>query len=61
MDLPKHLQQLLPICDEMGVSLYQRFSESDASSFLNIPIQSLQLIRGQNKISYLELNESQIE
>ena len=39
----------------MGVALYQRFSEDEAEEFLNIPVQSLKLLRGQNKISFIAL------
>ncbi len=39
----------------MGVALYQRFSEDEAVEFLNIPVQSLKLLRGQNKISFIAL------
>ena len=39
----------------MGVALYQRFSEDEAVEFLNVPIQSLKLLRGQGKISFIGL------
>ena len=39
----------------MGVALYQRFSEDEAVEFLNIPVQSLKLLRGQGGISFIGL------
>ena len=55
MDLPENIQKLIPIANSMGVALYQRFSEDEAVDFLNIPVQSLKLIRGQGKISFIAL------
>ena len=55
MELPENIQNLIPIADSMGVALYQRFSENEAVEFLNIPVQSLKLLRGQNKISFIAL------
>jgi predicted DNA-binding transcriptional regulator AlpA len=61
MELPESLQHLIPIANNMGVALYQRFSETDAATFLNIPLESLALIRGQNKISFIQLDSNHIE
>jgi len=55
VELPENIQNLIPIADSMGVALYQRFSEDEAVEFLNIPVQSLKLLRGQNKISFIAL------
>ena len=55
VDLPENIQNLIPIADSMGVALYQRFSEDEAVEFLNIPVQSLKLLRGQGKISFIGL------
>ena len=55
MELPENIQKLIPIADSMGVALYQRFSEDEAVDFLNIPVQSLKLLRGQGKISFIAL------
>ncbi len=55
MTLPEKIQNLTPIAEEMGVALYQRFSEDEAVNFLNIPIQSLKLLRSQGKISFIGL------
>jgi len=55
VELPENIQNLIPIADSMGVALYQRFSENEAVEFLNIPVQSLKLLRGQNKISFIAL------
>jgi predicted DNA-binding transcriptional regulator AlpA len=55
LDLPEQLQKLIPIAESMGVALYQRFSEDEAIDFLNISTQSLILLRGQGKISFIAL------
>lgn len=55
MELPENIQNLIPIADSMGVALYQRFSEDEAVEFLNIPVQSLVLLRGQGQISFIGL------
>ena len=55
MDLPENIQTLIPIADSMGVALYQRSSEDEAVDFLNIPVQSLILLRGQGQISFIGL------
>jgi len=55
VDLPQQLQNLIPIAESMGVALYQRFSEDEAIDFLNISKPSLQLLTGQNKISFMQL------
>lgn len=55
VELPENIKKLIPIADSMGVALYQRFSEDEAVNFLNIPVQSLQLLRGQGKISFIAL------
>jgi predicted DNA-binding transcriptional regulator AlpA len=55
LDLPEQLQKLIPIAESMGVALYQRFSEDEAIDFLNISKSSLQLLTGQNKISFIKL------
>lgn len=55
MELSENILQLIPIADSMGVALYQRFSEDEAVEFLNIPAQSLELLRGQGKISFIAL------
>ena len=55
MELPEHLQKLIPIADSMGVALYQRFSEEEATDFLNVSESSLKLLRGQGEISFISL------
>ena len=55
MTITEKIQKLTQIAEEMGVALYQRFSEDEAVEFLNIPIQSLILLRGQGKILFIGL------
>ncbi len=61
MELTDHLQQLKPMAEEMGVALYQRFTEDEAATFLNIPIESLKLIQGQGNIAFIKLDESTMQ
>ena len=59
--LPKHIQSLIPIADELGVALYQRFTEGDAIQFLNIPSESLSQLRSQGRISFIQLDNNTVE
>lgn len=61
MELPEQLKSLIPIADEMGISLYQRFSESDSAAFLSISSNSLTQLRSQGKISFIQLDNNTIE
>jgi predicted DNA-binding transcriptional regulator AlpA len=53
--------ELCQIADSMGIALYARFSENDGAKFLNLPPQSLALIRGQGKISFIQLDTDKVE
>ena len=61
MELPEQIQSLIPIADELGISLYQRISEDDAVTFLNISLQSLTQLRSQGKISFIQLDNNTVE
>ena len=61
MELTDNLQRLKPMAEEMGVALYQRFTEDEAATFLHIPIESLKLIQGQGKIAFIKLDENTTE
>ena len=61
MELTDYLQRLKPMAEEMGVALYQRFTEDEAATFLNIQIESLKLIQGQGKIAFIKLDENTTE
>ncbi len=61
MELPEQIQSLIPIADELGVALYQRFTDDDAIQFLNIPSESLTQLRSQGKISFIQLDNNTVE
>ena len=58
MELTDYLKRLKPMAEEMGVALYQRFTEDEAATFLNIQIESLKLIQGQSRIAFIKLDEN---
>jgi predicted DNA-binding transcriptional regulator AlpA len=53
--------ELCGIADSMGIALYGRFSENDGAKCLKISPQSLALIRGQGKISFIQLDANKVE
>lgn len=57
----KYSDQIQAMADEMGISLYQRFSEIDAASFLQVEVNTLATARQQQKISYFQIEEKKIE
>lgn len=61
MDIPEPIQQLATMSDEMGVSLFQRFSEADASCFLHINLESLKRLRENGKLAFFQVDENNIE
>lgn len=61
MEPPEQLQSLIPIADELGIALYQRISEEDAVTFLNISSESLSQLRSQGKISFIQLDNDTVE
>ncbi len=56
-----HVEHLSPIAEDMGISLYQRFTESDAAAFLNVSVTTLKSMRLQNKVGFLGLPNNQVE
>jgi len=61
MELTDNLQRLKPMAEETGVALYQRFTEDEAATFLNIKVESLKLIQGQGGIAFIKLDENTTE
>ncbi len=53
--------QLSEIADSMGISLYQRFSLSEASVFLRCPIKDVQKLISQRKIDYIQITNNQVD
>jgi prophage regulatory protein len=53
--------QMCEFADNMGIAMYGRFSEVDAAKFLDIPIQSLALIRGQGKINFIQMDADTVK
>ncbi len=60
MDAPFD-ENLCQIADSMGISLYQRFSETEASLFLRCPIDKLRELRGQGSIAYISSQGAKVE
>lgn len=48
------------IAKEMGITLYRRFTESEASDILGISTQTLRRIKSAGKISYLRVSERHV-
>ncbi len=53
--------QLSEIADSMGISLYQRFSLSEASVFLHCQIKDVEKLIAQGKIDYIQVTDTQID
>ncbi len=60
MDTP-FTDDLCQIADSMGISLYQRFSETEASLFLRCPVDKLREMRGRGSISFIAVDKVQAE
>jgi len=60
MDTP-FTDDLCQIADSMGISMYQRFSEMEASLFLRCPIDKLREIREQGSIAFIAVDKAQVE
>ncbi len=58
MDLPEQLQALIPVAEDTGIALYQRFTEAEAAEFLCIPTESLTLLRNQGEIAFIRLDQN---
>ncbi len=52
--------QLSEIADSMGISLYQRFSISEAAVFLHCQIEEVSNLIDQRKIDYIQVTHTQI-
>lgn len=52
---------LKEIADDMGISIYQRFTIEDASLFLRIGITSLRKIIKQGNLNYIQLTSQETE
>ncbi len=57
----KHTEQLEAMADEMGVEMFQRFSEMEAAKFLQMDISALAIVCQQEKISYFQIEEGREE
>ncbi len=53
--------QLSEIADSMGISLYQRFSLSEASVFLHCQIKDVEKLIAQRKIDYIQVTDTQTD
>lgn len=53
--------KLNAIADDMGVSLYQRFSAQDAGLFLRCSVPVIESLVREKRIEFLELPDGQIE
>lgn len=53
----KNTDQLKDMAHGTGISLYQRFVESEAATFLNISTESLAILRDHSKISHFEITD----
>lgn len=56
-----HTDELKHIADSMGISLYQRFSITEASLFLRISVAELRKVLKQGNLNHIELSAKNIE
>ncbi|CAN8141610.1 hypothetical protein THIOSC15_3080004 [uncultured Thiomicrorhabdus sp.] len=54
-------EEIKNIGDEMGISMYQRFSLNEASLFLHCTTQNVLDLAKQHKINYIQITATQIE
>lgn len=54
-------QQICDMADSMGVSLYQRFSQTEASLFLHCTLDVLTSLQKQHKIEYIQVSKEASE
>ena len=59
-DISDRKEALLAIAEQEKISLYQRFTESEASAILGISVQTLRRIRDRGEIAYLRVSERHI-
>lgn len=60
MDTPFN-DDIEQVADGMGVSLYQRFTEQEASLFLRCSLDALKDIRASGAIEFIQIADSQVE
>ncbi len=53
-------KELKTIADDMGISLYQRFSVQEASLFLRIHINNVQKLIKTHQISFIQVDKKQV-
>ena len=53
--------QLKQLANNMGIALYQRFSQVEAALFLRCPITELQKLQTKRKIEYIQVTNNQSE
>lgn len=54
-------EQMNRMADEMGISMYQRFSLSEATLFLRCPMAELEKLIKSRRISFVQLTAEQVE
>jgi len=54
-------EQLKQLANNMGIALYQRFSQVEAALFLRCPITELQKLQTKRKIEYIQVTNNQSE
>lgn len=47
--------EIAEMADQMGVSLYQQFTQAEAALFLRCRISDLQMLQDERKIAYIQL------
>jgi len=50
-------QKICDMANSMGISLYQRFSQVEASLFLHCNLENLKALQKQHKIEYIQVNK----
>ncbi|MBU2969839.1 AlpA family phage regulatory protein [Pseudoalteromonas sp. C2R02] len=60
MDQP-FSKQLCELADNMGIALYQRFTQVEASLFLRCPLVELENLQKKRKIEFIQITNNQTE
>ena len=60
MDADRQAEMQQKIADEMGISLFERFTESEAAAMLGISIQTLRRLRAKGEIAYLRVSKRHV-
>ena len=60
MDKP-FTPNLCELADSMGVSLYQRFTPTEASLFLRCPLAEITKLQANHQIEFIQVTEKQVE